>query len=296
MAVGMLPLASLAILADHEGLFSRAGVAVNVRKCATGVIAMDALLTGEVQVAVAGDTPVVFGSFKRQDFRVVTGIASWDNDVMIVARKGRGIVRPTDLKGRRIATERTSVAQFFLHMFLLRHGLSEKEVAICYMPQAEFPQALARGDADAASVREPFTSQAIELLGTDAVTFEEPGLYVEYYSLVASERFLKEQPEAARRIVRALIAAETLAKNQPQRTLKIVAQAASIPEPTLRRLWPRMDLRVRLSQSLLVALEDQARWAIGDHWAGEAAIPNFLRFIHLDTMLAEKPAAVNIIR
>ena len=134
------------------------------------------------------------------------------------------------------------------------------------------------------------------MLGTDAVTFEEPGLYVEYYSLVASERFLKEQPEAARRIVRALIAAETLAKNQPQRTLKIVAQAASIPEPTLRRLWPRMDLRVRLSQSLLVALEDQARWAIGDHWAGEAAIPNFLRFIHLDTMLAEKPAAVNIIR
>lgn len=296
MAMGMLPLASLAILADHEGLFSRAGVAVNVKKCATGVIAMDALLSGEVQVAVAGDTPVVFGSFKRQDFRIVTGVASWDNDVTIVARKGHGVVRPTDLKGKRIATEKTSVAQFFLHMFLLRHGLSEKEVTICYMPQAEFPQALARGDADAASVREPFTSQAIELLGTDAVTFEEPGLYVEYYSLVASERFLKEQPEAARRIVRALIAAETLAKNQPQRTLKIVAQAASIPEPTLRRLWPRMDLRVRLSQSLLVALEDQARWAIGDHWAGEAAIPNFLRFIHLDTMLAEKPAAVNIIR
>ncbi len=296
MAMGMLPLASLAILADHERLFSRAGVAVNVKKCATGVIAMDALLSGEVQAAVAGDTPVVFGSFKRQDFRIVTGIAAWDNDVTIVARKGHGVVRPTDLKGKRIATEKTSVAQFFLHMFLLRHGSSEKEVTICYMPQAEFPQALARGDADAASVREPFTSQAIELLGTDAMTFEEPGLYVEYYSLVASERFLKEQPEVARRIVRALIAAETLAKNQPQRTMKIVAQATSIPEPTLRRLWPRMDLRVRLSQSLLVALEDQARWAIGDHWAGEAAMPNFLRFIHLDTMLAEKPAAVNIIR
>ena len=296
MAVGMLPLASLAILADHEGLFSRAGVTVNVKKCATGVIAMEALLKDEVQMAVAGDTPVVFESFKRRDFRVVTGIASWDNDVTVVARKSSGVARPTDLRGKRVATEKTSVAQFFLHMFLLRHGLSEKEVAIRYMPQAEFPQAMARGDVDAASVREPFTSQAVKLLGADAAAFEEPGLYVEYYNLVASERFLKEQPEAARRIVRALIAAETLATTQQQRTLKIVAEAVSVPEPTLRRLWPRLDLRVRLSQSLLVALEDQARWAISDHLTDEVAMPNFLHFIHLDTLLAEKPAAVSIIR
>jgi len=296
MAVGMLPLTSLAIIADHERLFSREGVAVTVKKCATGVIAMDALLAGEVQVAVAGDTPVVFGSFKRRDFRIVTGVASWDNDVTIVARKDRGIVRPVDLKGRRIATQRTSVAQFFLHMFLLKHGLSEKDVTICSMPQAEFPQAMVRGDVDASSIREPFTSQAISLLGTNAVTFEEPGLYVEYYNLVASDRFLKERPDAVRRIVRALLAAETFAKNKPQRAMAIVARTISMPEPTLRRLWPRLDLRVRLSQSLLVALEDQARWAIGEHVAEGTTMPNFLRFIHLDTMLAEKPSAVSIIR
>lgn len=296
MAVGMLPLASLAILADHEGLFSREGVAVKVRRCTTGVSAMDALWGGEVQTAVASDTPVVFGSFKRQDFRVVTSIASWDNDVTVVARRSSGVVHPADLKGKRIATERTSVVRFFLHMFLLRHGVSEKEVEIRYMPQTEFPQALARGDVDAASVREPFTSQAIQLLGADAVEFDEPGLYVEYYSLMASERFLWEQPEAARRMVRALVAAETLAKAQPERALRVVAQTVSIPEPALRRLWPRLELRVRLSQSLLLDLEDQARWAIGNRLVDKTVAPNFLRFIHLDTMLAEKPAAVSIIR
>ncbi|MBI5683515.1 MAG: NrtA/SsuA/CpmA family ABC transporter substrate-binding protein [Verrucomicrobia bacterium] len=296
MAVGMLPLTSLAILADHEGLFTRAGVTVNVKKCATGVIAMDALLSGEAQVAVAGDTPVVFGSFKRRDFRILAGIASWDNDVTIVARKDRGISRPADLKGRRVATQKTSVAQFFLHMFLLKQGLSEKDVEIQYMPQARFPQALARGEADAASVREPFTSQAVALLGSNAVTFEEPGLYVEYYNLVASERFLREQPEAARQIVRALLAAEAFAKNQPARAQSIVARTISVPELTLQRVWPRLDLRVRLSQSLLVALEDQARWVIGSHLTEERAMPNFLRFIHLETMLAVKPSAVSIIR
>ncbi|MBI5684274.1 MAG: hypothetical protein HZC54_04280, partial [Verrucomicrobia bacterium] len=54
MAVGMLPLTSLAIIADYERLFSREGVALTVKKCATGVIAMDALLAGDTQIAVAG--------------------------------------------------------------------------------------------------------------------------------------------------------------------------------------------------------------------------------------------------
>ncbi|MCX6898853.1 MAG: NrtA/SsuA/CpmA family ABC transporter substrate-binding protein [Verrucomicrobia bacterium] len=296
MAVGMLPLTSLVILADHEGLFSRAGVAVTVKKCTTGVMAMDVLQAGEAQIAVAGDTPVVFGSFERRDFRVVTSVASWDNDVTVMARKDRGIVRPADLKGKRIATQKTSVVQFFLHMFLLKHGLSEKDVTICYMPQTEFPQALARGDADAASIREPFTSQANRLLGGNAVAFEEPGLYVEYYSLMASNRFLKEQPEAARCIVRALLAAEAFAKNQPQRARSIVARTISMPEPTLRQLWPRLELRVRLSQSLLVALEDQARWAMSSHLVEQTAMPNYLQFVHLDAMLSVKPSAVSVIR
>ncbi len=296
MAVGMLPLTSLAILADHEGLFSRAGVAVNVKKCETGVIAMDTFLADKVQMAVAGDTPVVFGSLKRQDLRIIASIASWDNDVTIVARKDRGIAQPAHLKGKRVATQKTSVAQFFLHMFLLKHGLSEKDATICDMPQADFPKAMVRGDVDAASSREPFTSQTVAQLGTNAVTFEEPGLYVEYYYLVASERFLQEQPEEARRVVRALLEAEAFAKSQPVRARSIVAKTISMPEPTLRWIWPRLNLEVRLSQSLLIAMEDQARWAIDNHLTENVPMPNFLRFIHLETMLAVKPSAVSVIR
>ena len=296
MAVGMMPLASLAIIADHEKFFAREGVPVTLGKHATGMIALDALLAGDAQVALAGDTPVMFRSFRHQDFRIVAGVASWDNDVVIVARKDRGITRPADLKGKRIASQQSSVVQFFLHLFLLKHGLSEKDATICYMPQAGFSKALASGDVDASPIREPFASQTGELMGTNTVTFEEPGLYVEHYSLVASDRFLKEQPEAARRIVRALIAAEAFAKNQPQRAMELVAGAVSMPEPALRRFWSRLDLRVRLSQSLLVAMEDQARWAMGDHLVEEPAMPNFLRLIHLDALLAEKPSAVSIIR
>jgi NitT/TauT family transport system substrate-binding protein len=296
MAVGMLPLTSLVIFADHEGLFRREGVAVTVKRCATGVIAMDTLLAGEAQVAVAGDTPVVFASFKQHDFRVMAEVASWDNDVTIIARKDRGIARPADLKGRRVAAQKTSVSQFFLHMFLLKHGLSEQDVTICSMPQAGFPQALARGDVDAAPVREPFASQAAAMLGDKGVTFEEPGLYVEYYNMAASERFLRNHPDTARGMVRALLAAEVLAKSQPQRVMSIVAKTIAMPEATLRRIWPRLDLRVRLSQSLLASLEDQARWAMDARLVEGTMMPNFLRFMYIDAILAEKPSALTIIR
>jgi hypothetical protein len=75
-----------------------------------------------------------------------------------------------------------------------------------------------------------------------------------------------------------------------------VAKTIAMPEATLRRIWPRLDLRVRLSQSLLASLEDQARWAIGARLVEGTMMPNFLRFIYIDAILAEKPSALTIIR
>ncbi|MFA6560349.1 MAG: NrtA/SsuA/CpmA family ABC transporter substrate-binding protein [Verrucomicrobiia bacterium] len=296
LGIGMVPLASLAVIADAEGFFAREGVDVSVRKYASGKLALDAMLAGELQAATAAVTPIVFSSFKRRDFSVVAGIGSSDNDTWIVARRDHGIAKPQDLKGKRIATQEASAVQFFLHMFLLKQGLSEKDVTICSMAPADFPQALARGEVDACSMREPLISQAAALLGANAVTFEEPGLYVECYNLLMCGRSLEERPETVRRLLRALVAAETFAKGHPQQAMAIVARAFAVSELTLSRLWPRLDLRVRLNQSLLVALEDQARWAMDGHLVEGATMPNYLQFIHLDAMLSVKPSAVSVIR
>ena len=96
--------------------------------------------------------------------------------------------------------------------------------------------------------------------------------------------------------LRAFLAAETFAKQHPQRAKAAVARAFAIGGPALDRLWPWLDLRVRLSQSLLLAMEDQARWAVEGRWVENVAMPNYLKFVRLDAMLSVKPSAVSVIR
>ncbi|MBI5683516.1 MAG: NrtA/SsuA/CpmA family ABC transporter substrate-binding protein [Verrucomicrobia bacterium] len=296
LGIGMAPLAALAIIADAEGCFAREGAAVSVRRYASGKLALDAMLAGEVLAATAAVTPVVFSSFKRRDFSLVASIGSSNNDTRIVARKDRGITRAADLRGKRVATQEASAVHFFLHMFLLKQGMTEKDVTIHNLTPADFPQALARGDVDACSLREPLISQALALLGDNAVVFEQPELHVEYHNLLLCNPFLEKRPETVRRLLRAFLAAETFARRHPQRAKTTVARALAISEPALNRFWPWLDLRVRLSQSLLLAMEDQARWAMSRQEAEGAAMPNYLQFVRLDAMLSVKPSAVSIIR
>ena len=296
LGIGVEPLAAPVILAESEGFFARRGVAASVRRFASGKLAMAAMLAGETQMATAAETPMVFESFNRRDFRVLAIIASSDNEGRIVVRQDRGIRAPGDLKGRRIVTQGASAMHFFLHMFLIKHGLSEKDVTIIFAPTDTFAEQLLDGRADACCAREPLISRAVAALGDKAAVFEAPGLFVKYYLLVTTQRFLQENPGAARAVLRALADAEVFAKAHPRQATGAVARTFQIAVPVVERLWPSLDLRLRLSQSLLLAMEDEARWTLSGRLVREAAMPNYLQFVHLDAMLSVKPSAVSIIR
>ena len=67
----------------------------------------------------------------------------------------------------------------------------------------------------------------------------------------------------------------------------------------LRLLKPRYKPENRFSlsidQSLILAMEDEARWMISNKLTGEKQVPNFLDYIWDDGLKAIKPEAVNII-
>jgi NitT/TauT family transport system substrate-binding protein len=61
-------------------------------------------------------------------------------------------------------------------------------------------------------------------------------------------------------------------------------------------IWPRYQLALSLEQSLITAMEDEARWMINNNLTGEKQIPDFVNYIYIDGLKAVKPEAVNIIR
>ena len=60
------------MIAHDQGFFKQAGLDVRVKEYASGKLALKGLLAGEVSLATSADIPIVFNSFNRQDFSIVS--------------------------------------------------------------------------------------------------------------------------------------------------------------------------------------------------------------------------------
>jgi sulfonate transport system substrate-binding protein len=296
IGVEQSPLLALMMIAEDQGFFSQQGVNVKVKYYASGKLALDGMFAKEVELATPAETPIVFSSFERIHFSIIATIGFSDNDPKIVARKDRGIQKPGDLRGKRIATQKASAVHFFLHSFLIINGLSEKNVTLSFKHPDELVPALAKGEIDAFSMREPYISRAKTLLRENIILFEKPGLHLKTYNLVGFNTFIKDRPQAVKSVLKALIKSEELAKKYPKHAQRIVSNKTGLKESEIAGIWPDLRFEVALEQSLLTSLENEARWVIRNKLTDGKKVPNYLNFIYLDTLEAVKPRGVTIIR
>ena len=100
----------------------------------------------------------------------------------------------------------------------------------------------------------------------------------------------------SRKLLLALLKAEEFAKQHPAEAQKSVADFRGTPQVLLSKLWADNTFIVSLDQSLVLALEDESRWAIKNGLTSARKVPNYLDFIYLDGLLSIKPKAVRILR
>lgn len=290
------PPSALAFIALEQGLFAQEGLDVIVKEYPSGKRAMEGLFSGEVAIATTADIPVAFACFERRDIGIAASIGAADNIMNIIARKDRGIQSPGDLRGKRIATQKGSAGHFFLHLFLIKNGLSEKDVKMSFKKVEDLPGALARGEIDAFSLRDPQVSIAKASLGDNAVVFSEDQLYHWTEMLVSSNSIIKDSPQIITKMLKALMKAEAFAKKQPDRAIEIVSKKLGIDKSELAAFWPGFDLRISLDQSLLINLEDEARWILKYKLTDQTKVPNYFNFIYLNGMESVNKERVSVVR
>jgi NitT/TauT family transport system substrate-binding protein len=160
----------------------------------------------------------------------------------------------------------------------------------------ELVPALANGEIDAFSMREPYVSRAKTILEENMILFEEPGLHLKTYNLVVFNTFIKDRPTAVKNILQALIKSEEFVKKYPKLAQRIVSNKTGLKDSEMAGLWPDLRFEVSLEQSLLASLENEARWVIRNKLTDRKKVPNYLNFIHLGALEAVKPKGVTIIR
>jgi NitT/TauT family transport system substrate-binding protein len=97
-------------------------------------------------------------------------------------------------------------------------------------------------------------------------------------------------------MLRALVRAEEFVRANPAEAQKIVADFSGIDINIVRDIWAYTSFTVSLDQALILALEDESRWAIKGGLTAAKAIPNYLDFIYFDGLKSVRPEAVRILR
>ena len=97
-----------------------------------------------------------------------------------------------------------------------------------------------------------------------------------YWLLVTTDAFMEARPGVLERLFRALDQAEKFLKNHPDESIKIIAQWTDLDPASVQAALTRNKCALSFDQSLLITMEDEARWMIRNKLTGQTRVPNYL--------------------
>ena len=283
-------------IAEDQHFFAQNGLKVTFKEPDTGLAALDELSKGDADIAAAAEFPVVERIFQKESLRIIGYTAKGDY-LYLVGRKDRGIETISDLRGKRVGLIAGTIQAFYLGRYLELHGMTIDAVTLVDVKTlAESVNAIVAGSIDAVVVAEPYASSAEDSLGANALVWPVQSGQPFYGLVVSTEAWARSHPDLVTRLLKSLAQAEEYALCHPAEAKTILQKRLQVDAAFVQAAWSRNQFTLALDQSLIVAMEDEARWLIRNHLTPETEVPNFADYIYEDGLKAVRPEAVNIIR
>ncbi|MEP6870975.1 MAG: ABC transporter substrate-binding protein [Anaerolineaceae bacterium] len=222
-----------AVLGVSDGSFQAdlgANVKLETKIFNAGPAAIEAMFAGELDAAFVGPNPAING-FQRShgdEVRIVAGAAS--GGALLIVRPQANINSAKDLAGKKIATPQLGNTQdVALRSYLLKNGLKPKEDGgnVTILPTANADQLtlFQKGEIDGAWAPEPWATRLI-LEANGKVFLDEKALWPNGQfvttQLIVRATFLKDNPKAVERLVRAEVKATQFINANPERAKELV--------------------------------------------------------------------------
>jgi NitT/TauT family transport system substrate-binding protein len=282
-------------VAQERNFFSVNNLDVAIKYYDVGLNAAKGVLNGEVDLSTPVAEYVLVGRiFEKKELKAVASIDKVDY-AFVAGRKDRGINAISDLKGKKIGVVRGTILDFQLGRFLDLHGLSIRNVELVNGTLKQSADAIARGDIDAVMSIPPFIGDVQAQLGDNAVLWPAQNSQPFHSLVLGLNEWIAQHPVAVERFLKAMRQAEDYIAQNPDQAKAILKKRLNFTDDEVDRVWSQNQFALSLDQSLIAAMEDEARWMIKNGLTTEKDIPDFLNYLYLDGLEAVKPEAVSII-
>ena len=177
----------------------------------SGAKVITAMASGNIDMAIAGSSPIAAGTSQGIDFEVVALLDNIASAEAMVVRDGSGIdiKKPETLKGKTIGVPFVSTTHFHLLYALQLWGIDPTSVRILNMQPNQIAAAWARGDIDAAFVWNPALAR-IKESGKVMITSGELSKKgkATFDGIVAMRSFAQANPDFMAKFVHVLAQAD----------------------------------------------------------------------------------------
>ena len=262
-----------ALVGVESGIFKSAlgAGSLDVKTFNAGPAAVEALFSGALDATYIGPNPAINAHVQSggEAIRIVSGATS--GGALLVVKPS--ISGPAELKGKKLASPQRGGTQDVA----LRHWLKSKDLkadlegggVVSIVPQenAQTLETFRSGQIDGAWVPEPWATRLVQE-GGGKVLLDERALWPEgrfvTTHLVVRTKFLKEHPDAVRRLVEGQVQANDLVNADPAQAQRLVNQAITtitgkgVAQSVLEASWTNLEFTNDPVASSLTVSADHA--------------------------------------
>jgi NitT/TauT family transport system substrate-binding protein len=283
-------------IAYYNGYFEEEGLDVKLKYSPAGKVSLQSLFDGETDIITVADTPIVYAAFEREDFYIIGSIVHSDKIAGVVARKDKGINSPADLKGKKVALFQGTASDFLMDSFFVANGLEYSDVEIVNLKPLEQVDAIVKGEIDAMFCWQPHLLNALNQLGENGIRLPSEGMKTLDWLIIVMRDYAEENPAVLEKFLRAIEKGENFIADHREEAIDLHSKEIEMDREIVDALWDDVSWELYLSESMLINLENQARWAIYINRVDATEVPNYLDWIYFDALEEIKPEAITIIR
>lgn len=285
------------VIAIRQGFFKQAGLEVEHRKFFLGKEGRDAMIAGAIDTNSTAPTPFLIGLDKGIPYTAVAVNSMICSATHLVVLKSSDINNVSQLRGKKIGIPKGTIIEYvFLTRIAPSYGLKPGDFQVANIPDPKdmTPSLIARA-IDMASLGEPHTAIG-EHDGTLRILEDSCKYDPLPFMLTATNKAIKENPDAVVAYLRGWLRAVKFLKDEPQKAAAVYAEeqkslGREIPVAVIDRALQRIKWEPDITPQMEKYLVEQAKDLLTG--AGEGRIntmPDVPRALNRELLAKAKAA------